>query len=265
MLERPVNMEDPNDFVRKSYPNRGNGRLHAGSVNSWIVAHFGPQNWWVRTNWNLFDSTMVKKHARPSPLDKSRWMKEMKEKRKTLWQKFELKQCAFGLGNRLDKETSGCLIVALTQEGCDQLLFHRDNHHMHKEYETFVRGYIDPSQWKGVLSWPLKKRAIGNKGAHEVALCECCSAWFKETDPTTGRNYTRNEDARGNFKCRYANKNAPGNREGWQCAEKRGPTRSFYRVIDYRTRVVNGEDQAYTRIGVRLESGIIVKPERVRQ
>ncbi|CAD7954006.1 unnamed protein product [Amoebophrya sp. A120] len=65
----------------------------------------------------------------------------------------------FGLLHRLDRETSGCILVAYTREAFVQLQTTKRQKMWHKEYETLVHGTIPPRLWRDQIAIPLKKRA----------------------------------------------------------------------------------------------------------
>ena len=76
-----------------------------------------------------------------------------------------------GLVHRLDKGTSGLLIVARTPEALENLKFQMQERHVHRQYFAIVAGHVESS--KGVVDAPLGrdpknplKRAIINSGKY---------------------------------------------------------------------------------------------------
>lgn len=76
-----------------------------------------------------------------------------------------------GLVHRLDKGTSGLLIVARTPEALDNLKFQMQERHVHRQYFAIVAGHVESS--KGVVDAPLGrdpknplKRAVINNGKY---------------------------------------------------------------------------------------------------
>lgn len=76
-----------------------------------------------------------------------------------------------GLVHRLDKGTSGLLIVARTPEALDNLKFQMQERHVHRQYFAIVAGHVESS--KGVVDAPLGrdpknplKRAVINGGKY---------------------------------------------------------------------------------------------------
>lgn len=60
-----------------------------------------------------------------------------------------------GIAHRLDKETSGCLLVAKDPETLKKLLGLFKNREIHKEYLALVHGKLDPKE--GEMSLPIKR------------------------------------------------------------------------------------------------------------
>ena len=76
-----------------------------------------------------------------------------------------------GLVHRLDKGTSGLLIVARTPEALDNLKFQMQERHVHRQYFAIVAGHVESN--KGVVDAPLGrdpknplKRAVINSGKY---------------------------------------------------------------------------------------------------
>ena len=76
-----------------------------------------------------------------------------------------------GLVHRLDKGTSGLLIVARTPEALDNLKFQMQERHVHRQYFALVAGHLESN--KGVVDAPLGrdpknplKRAVINSGKY---------------------------------------------------------------------------------------------------
>ena len=76
-----------------------------------------------------------------------------------------------GLVHRLDKGTSGLLIVARTPEALDNLKFQMQERHVHRQYFAIVAGHLESN--KGVVDAPLGrdprnplKRAVINSGKY---------------------------------------------------------------------------------------------------
>ena len=76
-----------------------------------------------------------------------------------------------GLVHRLDKGTSGLLIVARTPEALDNLKFQMQERHIHRQYFAIVAGHLESN--KGVVDAPLGrdpknplKRAVINSGKY---------------------------------------------------------------------------------------------------
>lgn len=76
-----------------------------------------------------------------------------------------------GLVHRLDKGTSGLLIVARTPEALDNLKFQMQERHVHRQYFAIVAGHVESN--KGVVDAPLGrdpknplKRAVINGGKY---------------------------------------------------------------------------------------------------
>ena len=76
-----------------------------------------------------------------------------------------------GLVHRLDKGTSGLLIVARTPEALDNLKFQMQERHIHRQYFAIVAGHVESN--KGVVDAPLGrdpknplKRAVINGGKY---------------------------------------------------------------------------------------------------
>ena len=76
-----------------------------------------------------------------------------------------------GLVHRLDKGTSGLLIVARTPEALDNLKFQMQERHVHRQYFAIVAGHVESK--KGVVDAPLGrdpknplKRAVINSGKY---------------------------------------------------------------------------------------------------
>jgi len=76
-----------------------------------------------------------------------------------------------GLVHRLDKGTSGLLIVARTPEALENLKFQMQERHVHRQYFAIVAGHVESN--KGVVDAPLGrdpknplKRAVMNSGKH---------------------------------------------------------------------------------------------------
>ena len=76
-----------------------------------------------------------------------------------------------GLVHRLDKGTSGLLIVARTPEALDNLKFQMQERHVHRQYFAIVAGLVESN--KGVVDAPLGrdpknplKRAVINSGKY---------------------------------------------------------------------------------------------------
>ena len=76
-----------------------------------------------------------------------------------------------GLVHRLDKGTSGLLIVARTPEALDNLKFQMQERHIHRQYFAIVAGHVESK--KGVVDAPLGrdpknplKRAVINSGKY---------------------------------------------------------------------------------------------------
>lgn len=76
-----------------------------------------------------------------------------------------------GLVHRLDKGTSGLLIVARTAEALDNLKFQMQGRHVHRQYFAIVAGHVESN--KGVVDAPLGrdpknplKRAVINSGKY---------------------------------------------------------------------------------------------------
>jgi len=64
----------------------------------------------------------------------------------------------FGALNRLDRETSGCVLVALSEKTKDLLEKQRNDHEFHKEYVALVHGWIPQTKARGCINYPLKKK-----------------------------------------------------------------------------------------------------------
>jgi len=58
----------------------------------------------------------------------------------------------YGLLNRLDRETSGPVIVCKNHEAWRNIKGTRDSHNWHKEYHCLVHGQIPQAHWEGVIS-----------------------------------------------------------------------------------------------------------------
>ena len=76
-----------------------------------------------------------------------------------------------GLVHRLDKGTSGLLVVARTPEALDNLKFQMQERHVHRQYFAIVAGHVESN--KGVVDAPLGrdpknplKRAVINSGKY---------------------------------------------------------------------------------------------------
>ena len=76
-----------------------------------------------------------------------------------------------GLVHRLDKGTSGLLIVARTPEALENLKFQMQERHVHRQYFAIVAGHVESN--KGVVDAPLGrdpknplKRAVINSGKY---------------------------------------------------------------------------------------------------
>ena len=76
-----------------------------------------------------------------------------------------------GLVHRLDKGTSGLLVVARTPEALDNLKFQMQERHIHRQYFAIVAGHVESN--KGVVDAPLGrdpknplKRAVINSGKY---------------------------------------------------------------------------------------------------
>ena len=76
-----------------------------------------------------------------------------------------------GLVHRLDRGTSGLLIVARTPEALDNLKFQMQERHVHRQYFAIVAGHVESN--KGVVDAPLGrdpknplKRAVINSGKY---------------------------------------------------------------------------------------------------
>ena len=76
-----------------------------------------------------------------------------------------------GLVHRLDKGTSGLLIVARTPEALENLKFQMQERHVHRQYSAIVAGHVESN--KGVVDAPLGrdpknplKRAVINSGKY---------------------------------------------------------------------------------------------------
>ena len=76
-----------------------------------------------------------------------------------------------GLVHRLDKGTSGLLIVARTPEALENLKFQMQKRHVHRQYFAIVAGHVESN--KGVVDAPLGrdpknplKRAVINSGKY---------------------------------------------------------------------------------------------------
>ena len=76
-----------------------------------------------------------------------------------------------GLVHRLDKGTSGLLVVARTPEALDNLKFQMQERHVHRQYFAIVAGLVESN--KGVVDAPLGrdpknplKRAVINSGKY---------------------------------------------------------------------------------------------------
>ena len=76
-----------------------------------------------------------------------------------------------GLVHRLDKGTSGLLIVARTPEALENLKFQMQERHVHRQYFALVAGHVESN--KGVVDAPLGrdpknplKRAVINSGKY---------------------------------------------------------------------------------------------------
>eukprot|EP00930_Biecheleria_cincta_P020049 TRINITY_DN15153_c0_g1_i1.p1 TRINITY_DN15153_c0_g1~~TRINITY_DN15153_c0_g1_i1.p1 ORF type:complete len:809 (+),score=143.47 TRINITY_DN15153_c0_g1_i1:91-2517(+) len=74
----------------------------------------------------------------------------------------------YGLLQRLDRETSGPVLVGKNEDGWSALKDTRDNHDWHKEYLCLVHGKIPPSSAQGVIcEWILSEAstAFGQRSA----------------------------------------------------------------------------------------------------
>ena len=92
-----------------------------------------------------------------------------------------------GLVHRLDKGTSGLLIVARTPEALENLKFQMQERHVHRQYFAIVAGHVESN--KGVVDAPLGrdpknplKRAVINSGKYartHYELDQKCESPFK--------------------------------------------------------------------------------------
>ena len=92
-----------------------------------------------------------------------------------------------GLVHRLDKGTSGLLIVARTPEALENLKFQMQERHVHRQYFAIVAGHVESN--KGVVDAPLGrdpknplKRAVINSGKYartHYEIDQKCESPFK--------------------------------------------------------------------------------------
>jgi 23S rRNA pseudouridine1911/1915/1917 synthase len=106
-----------------------------------------------------------------------------------------------GIVHRLDKETSGVMLIAKTKEGFDCLKEQFLNMEIQKTYHTFVEGVIKDD--RGVINKPIgrlssdpRKRAVGSRTSNPKeaqtafkVLSRLSGETFLEVWPKTGRTH----------------------------------------------------------------------------
>lgn len=185
-----------------------------GSLPAYVVMTYGRRYPFVCTNTEVFD---------PEDLSNN-----------------DIVKSGFGMLHRLDRETSGPVLVAKTAEGFRQLVKERDNHNWHKEYVTLCHGIIPPEKSRGVIDIPLRKKRLGLNG--QSFIVDACHNCWK--DPS------KRKIKPGGFgaPCRRG-----ADEEGYFCV---GIAKSYYEVVTYHTYVAkNGETYDYTFVRIKLVSG----------
>jgi len=176
-----------------------------GSLPCYIIATFGKQYPFVCENTESFNVSDLISHGKV--------------------------KSGFGLLHRLDRETSGAVLVAKNPQAFERLVAERNNHNWHKEYVALIHGKIPAEKWKGVIDIPLKRRANNRTNASfTVDACQRCR----------DKNQPR--------KCKGLDD------EGYECV---GPAKSYYEVVKYysHTRADTGETLDFTLVRVKLVSG----------
>jgi len=75
----------------------------------------------------------------------------------------------YGVLNRLDRETSGPVIVAKDEKTYWKLRSKRDNHYWHKEYTCLIHGNVPVDHWQGVLDDWMITETRGFSGRSMIA------------------------------------------------------------------------------------------------
>ena len=82
----------------------------------------------------------------------------------------------FGMLHRLDKDTSGSILVGTTPDAHAALVLDRNEKRWTKIYVALVHGQVPIEHWRGQITYPLKKKRLGKSGWF-VTRCEHC--WRK--------------------------------------------------------------------------------------
>eukprot|EP00397_Hematodinium_sp_SG-2012_P010833 GEMP01010959.1.p1 GENE.GEMP01010959.1~~GEMP01010959.1.p1 ORF type:complete len:686 (+),score=117.76 GEMP01010959.1:876-2933(+) len=179
-----------------------------GSLPAYVVCKFGKDFPFVCENTEMFDVSQLKEHG--------------------------LVKAGYGMLHRLDRETSGPVLMAKTKESFRRLVTERDNHNWHKEYITLVHGKIPADKYKGVIDIPLRRRKVG---ASSFTVDGCRKCWKNPQYFADG----------GRRKCVGEDK------DGYRCL---GESKSYYEVVKYYqyTRK-DGKTMDYTFVRIKLVSG----------
>jgi len=177
-----------------------------GSLPCYVIAQFGKQYPFVCENTENFNTEDLQSHGKV--------------------------KAGYAMLHRLDRETSGAVLVAKNQQAFERLVTERDNHNWHKEYIALMHGKIPPDKWKGVIDVPLRrfeKKSYSN-ASFTVDACNRCRGKNKQ------------------WQCRDLDE------DGYKCM---GPAKSYYEVVKYFTHVRpdTKEKLDFTLVRVKLVSG----------
>lgn len=141
----------------------------------------------------------------------------------------------FGMVHRLDKDTTGSILVATSEAAFKELVRDRNDKRWTKIYVGLVHGWIPLEQWRGRITTPLKRRKLGDHG-HFVTKCEDC--WQHRLDYLRSLHPNKSDVElerldRGTYhfpNCKYTYRPQA---DEWECCEKGGSTMTSYEALHY--------------------------------